>query len=120
MKLLLMVLMHGNAAVELSMLILELCYFFYQCYWATGTATDAPDAATATTGAATAASAAASGVIPNATPISSHVRWLLVASSFFCYCITVIVKILASSDTAYNCTVLHCTTRTNSGRRGES
>ncbi len=89
-----MVLMHDNAAVELLMLILELCYLFYRCYWATGTATGAPGAATAAsgagtvaataaTGAVTTASGVATGAIPNAATIPSYVRRLLEVFLFF-------------------------------------
>ncbi len=77
------------------MLILELCYFFYWCYCATdsaiGASGDATAASGASTGAVTTASGAASDAIPNATPISSHLRRLLLLVVFllllplYCY-----------------------------------
>jgi hypothetical protein len=71
LKLLLMVLMHGNAAVVLLMLILELCYLFYRCYWATGTATGA---ATSASGAGTVPAIAVTGAVTTAS-----------GAAFMCY-----------------------------------
>jgi hypothetical protein len=101
---------HGYAAGVLLMLILELCYLFYRCYWAIATATGAPAAntsaseagtvaATTATGAATAASGAASDAVPKATPISISCTTTPGGSSFFCHCI-ITVGTKTTDDTA--------------------